>query len=328
MRKTILTTSAITMIAASFTLSANAQSVVRFAHMNSPEHFVHIAAEEMAETVDMRTNGEVKIELFPSGQLGENGSVTEQMSFGADLMGQVGIGMLADYAPDYSIVLYPFLYPDFESAKRLLASDLIKNLEATVAENNIKVMCYAHFGVRDLYTRNVEVHSPSDSEGLSIRVQPVTIYTELVRLVFGGAATPMPWPDVYSALAQGVIDAAEAPPSAMIDQKHYENTQFFIQTNHMTDIVPVTVSASWYNNLSEANQAIFQEESSAACDRMSEASIASYEAGIEKLAAEGMTIISDIDRAAFAERAAGIAEAFPEWSPGLYDQAKSIVEGQ
>lgn len=326
--KLTIAASAGAIIAAGIVAPAQAQSVVRFAHMNSPEHFVHVAAQAMAEAIETRSNGEIKIELFPSGQLGENGAVTEQMSFGADLMGQVGIGMLADYAPDYSIVLYPFLYPDFDGAKRLLASDLIKELEAKVAENNIKVLCYAHFGVRDLYTRNKEVRSPADSEGLSIRVQPVTIYTEMVRLVFGGAATPMPWPDVYSALAQGVIDAAEAPPSAMIDQKHYENTEYFIQTNHMTDIVPITVSASWFNNLSEANQAIFQEEANVACDNMTAASIASYEAGIETLAANGMTIISDVDRAAFAERADGIAAAFPEWSEGLYERAKAIVEGQ
>ncbi len=326
--KMTLAASAVAILAVGIAAPAQAQSVVRFAHMNSPEHFVHVAAEGLAKAVEERSNGEIKVELFPSGQLGENGAVTEQMSFGADLMGQVGIGMLADYAPDYSIVLYPFLYPDFDGAKRLLASDLIKELEAKVAENNIKVMCYAHFGVRDLYTRDKEVRSPADSAGLSIRVQPVTIYTEMVRLVFGGAATPMPWPDVYSALAQGVIDAAEAPPSAMIDQKHFENTKFFIQTNHMTDIVPVTVSASWFNNLSEANQAIFTEEANVACDNMSAASIASYEEGIETLAANGMTIISDVDRAAFAELAGGIAAAFPEWSEGLYDRAKAIVDGQ
>lgn len=326
--KLTIAASAAALLAAGLVAPAQAQSVVRFAHMNSPEHFVHVAALDMAKAVEERSNGEIRMELFPSGQLGENGAVTEQMAFGVDLMGQVGIGMLADYAPDYSIVLYPFLYPDFDGARRLLASDLIKELEAKVAENNIKVMCYAHFGIRDLYTRDKEVRSPPDSEGLSIRVQPVTIYTEMVRLVFGGAATPMPWPDVYSALAQGVIDAAEAPPSAMIDQKHYENTRFFIQTNHMTDIVPVTVSASWFNNLSEANQAIFQEEADIACESMTEASIASYEDGIQTLADAGMTIISDVDRAAFAERAAGIADAFPEWSEGLYDRAKAIIDGQ
>ncbi|WP_188052177.1 TRAP transporter substrate-binding protein [Aureimonas fodinaquatilis] len=327
MRK-MLAASAVAMMAASMAVPAQAATVVRFAHMNSPEHFVHVAAQSMADSVAERSNGEIKVELFPSGQLGENGAVTEQMSFGAEVMGQVGIGMLADYAPDYSIVLYPFLYPDFDGAKRLLASDLIKELEAKVAENNIKVLCYAHFGVRDLYTRDKEVRSPGDSNGLSIRVQPVTIYTEMVRLVFGGAATPMPWPDVYSALAQGVIDAAEAPPSAMIDQKHFENTKFFIQTNHMTDIVPVTVSASWFNNLSAENQAIFQEEATIACDSMTDASIASYEAGIQTLADSGMTIISDVDREAFAERAGGIASAFPEWTDGLYDRAKAIVDGQ
>lgn len=308
--------------------SAQAQSVVRFAHMNSPEHFVHVAAQGMAQAVEERTSGEVVMELFPSGQLGENGQVTEQMAFGSDLMGQVGIGMLADYAPDYSILLYPFLYEDFDGARRLFGSELIGELEQTVEQNNIKVLCYAHFGVRDLYTRDVEVRSPSDSEGLSVRVQPVTIYTEMVRLVFGGAATPMPWPDVYSALAQGVIDAAEAPPSAIIDQKHFEHAAYLSQTNHMIDIVPITVSASWFASLSEENQVIFQEEADIACDQMSDASIAGYEEDIATLEAEGMTIISDIDRSAFAERAAGIADAFPEWSDGLYERAKAIVDGE
>lgn len=321
-------TAGLGLIAALCTTSASAETVVRFAHMNSPDHFVHTAAEAMAAKVAERTNGEVKIELFPSGQLGENGAVVEQMSFGADMMGQVGIGMLADYVPDYSIVLYPFLYPDFDGAKRLLASDLISGMEEKVAENNIRVLCYAHFGVRDLYTRNVPVRSPEDSRGLSIRVQPVTIYTEMVRLVFEGAATPMPWPDVYSALAQGVIDAAEAPPSAMIDQKHYESAKFLSQTNHMTDIVPVAISASWFNALSQEHQDIFAEEANTACEAMSEASIASYEEGIETLAKNGMTIISDVDREAFAARAGQIAQAFPEWSEGLYDRAKAIVDGE
>jgi tripartite ATP-independent transporter DctP family solute receptor len=307
--------------------AAQAETVIRFAHMNSPTHFVNSGAEAMAEGIAARTDGAVTVELFPSGQLGENAQIVEQITLGSEMMGQVGPGTLADYVPDFDIIVYPFLYADFAEARRLLASDLVKDLEAQVEEKaNVKVLCYTAFGVRDLYTTGTEVRSPADSAGLKMRVQPVTIYTEMVKQVFGASPTPMPWPDVYSALAQGVIDAAEAPPAAILDQKHHESAQYLIQTNHILDISPIVMSASQFNGLSAEHQTVVQEEADKGCAMMSEAAISGYEAGIAELESLGMTVLSDIDRAAFAERAGGIAEAFPNWSEGLYERARAAIE--
>lgn len=305
---------------------AAAETTIRFAHMNSESHFVNVAGQKMAEAVAERTGGEVQIEMFPSGQIGENSQVTEQIAFGADMIGQVGVGTIASYVPDFSIIVYPFLYENFEDAQTLLASDLVKEIEAQASEqHNIKVMCYLAFGIRDLYTRDTEVTGPEDMAGLKMRVQPVTVYTEMVKQVFGAAPTPMPWPDVYSALSQGQIDAAEAPPSAILDQKHHESAKYLIQTNHILDISPLAISTSQFNSLSEENQAILQEEADTACTEMSDAALSGYQEGVDELASKGMTVISDIDRKAFASRAAGIAEAFPEWSDGLYERALAIV---
>ncbi|MFO1165074.1 MAG: TRAP transporter substrate-binding protein DctP [Paracoccus sp. (in: a-proteobacteria)] len=316
------------MMLAAWSGAAAAETTIRFAHMNSPSHPVNEGGKQMAAAVAERTGGEIKIELYPSGQLGENSQVTEQISLGGDIIGQVGVGTIADYVPDFSIIIYPFLYPDYDAAKTFLKSDLIKDLEQQAAEKaNARVLCYLHFGVRDLYTRDKEVRGPEDSKGLSIRVQPVTMYTEMVEKVFGGAPTPMPWPEAYSALAQGVIDAAEAPPNAILDQKHYEHAKYLSQTNHILDISPLVMSQSQFASLTPEQQTILQEEADRACETMSQLSLASYEAGIKELAGHGMTIISDVDREAFAARAGAIADAFPEWSDGLYDRARAIITG-
>ncbi|KAA0972145.1 TRAP transporter substrate-binding protein [Aureimonas fodinaquatilis] len=305
-----------------------AEEVIRFAHMNGPSHFVHTEAAAMAERVRERTDGQVRIDLFPSGQLGESAQLVEQMAFGADLMGQVQAGNLADYVPDFSIIVYPFMYGGIEDVERLIGSDLVTQLNEQVLQNNLRVMCYLHYGTRDLYTRNREARSPAETADMAIRVQPVTIYTQMVERVMGGSPTPIPWPEVYSALAQGVIDAAEAPPLSIIDQRHYEHARFLIQTNHIQDIVPLVISASQFDRLSPEHQDILQTEADAACAAMSAASIASYETGISKLRDNGMTIISDVDRAAFAERAGTIAESFPEWTPGLYERARAIIDSK
>jgi tripartite ATP-independent transporter DctP family solute receptor len=324
MRAGLLGTAA---LLAAFASAASAETTVRYAHMNSPTHVVNTAGEAMANAIAERTGGAVGVQMFPSGQLGENSEITEQITLGGDLIGQVGVGTIANYVPDFSIIVYPFMYPDFAAAERFLDSDLVKELETKAEEHNIKVLCYFAFGIRDLYTVDTPVEAPEDMAGLKMRVQPVTIYTELVKQVFGAAPTPMPWPEVYSALAQGVIDAAEAPPAAILDQKHQEVAKYLIQTNHILDISPVVISASLFNGLSEEHRAVVQEEADKACSAMSEASLAGYEEGIETLRDSGMTVISGIDRAKFAARAGGIADSFPEWSPGLYDRAKALVDG-
>ena len=315
-------------LASATTGAVHAETVIRFAHTNSPDHFVQKSMEKMADAVAKRSNGEIRIEMFPSGQLGEHGQVVEQMTFGSPLMSQIGAAVLADYEPDFSIIVYPFLFDDFAGAKRLLASDLVKTMETEVEDSGIKVMCYAHFGERNLYTRDRIARTPADTAGLSIRVQPTTIYTEMVRQVYGGAATPMPWSEVYSALSQGVMDAAEAPPNAVLDQKHHEVTKYMMETKHIMDIVPVVMTAPVFNDMSPENQAMFREEADMACERMSEASLASYDESIAELEAKGMTIIRDVDRKAFAEKAGGIAASFPEWTPSLYEKVRAIVSNK
>lgn len=305
--------------------AAAADISLRFGHMNSTEHVVHKGAEMMKQGIEERTDGAVTIDLFPNAQLGENAQVTEQIAFGADYMAQVGAGHLADHVPDYNILLGPFLYEDgWNDAKKLIGSDLVKGWEEQLAGSNLKVLCYMNFGVRDLYTRSREVHTPGDTANLKIRVQPVTIYTEMIQGM-GAAPTPMPWAEVYNALAQGVIDAAEAPPAAMLDQKHYEVVEYYMQTNHMLDVVPIIMSQSAFDRASPEQQQIISEEAQAACDWMTSDVLAGYDAAVASLEEKGVTVIRDVDRAAFAKATAATYTKFPEWTPGLYDEVQAIL---
>src|SRR3546814_15155774 len=123
----------------------------------------------MAKAVEERTKGEVRIEVYPRGQLGENAQITEQISLCGELIGQVGVGTLADFVPDYSIIVYPFLYPDFPTARKFLKTDLVKSWEKKVEDNNIKVLCYLAFGVRALYNRDTPVNTPEDTAASNTR---------------------------------------------------------------------------------------------------------------------------------------------------------------
>ncbi|MCA3625474.1 MAG: TRAP transporter substrate-binding protein DctP [Methylobacterium sp.] len=305
------------------TSPAFAQSgpTVRFGHMNSPTHIVHRGAERMRAALEQAG---VRMELFPSAQLGENSAVLEQLTLGANIITQVGPGTIAQYAPNYSVLVYPFLYNNFEEVKRLIESPLVKSWEPGLARNNIKLLCAFNFGTRDLYTRNRPVRTPADAAGLKVRVQPVAIYTELVRSM-GGQPTPMPWPEVYSALSQGVIDAAEAPPNALLDQKHTEAARFYMQTNHILDASVIVMSLRAFNALPAPQQQSLQKAANEMCDWMTGEATRSYGESVAEIERRGMTIVRDVDRAAFARNAEGIAAAFPNWTPNLVGEVRKAL---
>ena len=323
--KILLKTLAAALLGTVAASTAQAQTTqLRFAHMNGPQHSVNLGALKFKEAVESRTKGKVQVGVFPSGQLGENTAIGEQISLGSALIGQIGVGVLADYVPDYSVLVYPFLFKDFDQTKAFLATDMPKKWAKDLEKNNLKVLCHVNFGTRDLYTRNKAVRAPADMTGQKFRVQPVTIYTELAKSM-GATPTPMPWPEIYSALSQGVIDAAEAPPNAIVDQKHYEHAKMYMKTAHIVDVSPIVMSLSAFNGLSKDDQAIVTEESQKACDFISEDTEKAYDTSVKILKDKGMTIIEDVDRAAFAKRAEPIEKAFPKWTPNLVSQVRAAI---
>jgi len=322
----LLAATALGALAATAAQAQGKPTQLRFAHMNGPQHSVNLGALKFKEAVESRTSGRVQVGVFPSGQLGENTAVGEQISLGSAMIGQIGVGVLADYVPDYSVLVYPFLFKDFAQVKTFLASDIPKQWAKSLEKNNLKVLCHVYFGTRDLYTRNKAVKVPADMTGLKFRVQPVTIYTELAKSM-GATPTPMPWPEIYSALSQGVIDAAEAPPNAIVDQKHYEHAKMYMKTGHIVDVSPVVMSLSAFNGLSKEDQAVVTEESQKACDFISDDTAKGYDTNVQILKDRGMTIISDIDREAFAKRAEPIEKAFPKWTPNLVSKVRAAMGG-
>ncbi len=299
--------------------------VIKFAHMNSDADAVHLAAEQIKANVEERTGGAVQIEIYPSGQLGENKEVLEQARLGSNIMGQFGVGHLEEYVPDYGIFLHPFMFNSWDEAKKVTESDLVAGWEAELeAEHDIVVLGYANFGVRDFYTINKPIEKPEDLAGMSIRVQPVKMYTEMIGAL-GAAPQTISWMEVYSALTQGVVDGAEAPPSSMLDQKHNEVAKYFSVTEHMMDVVPFCIGMDTYNELTAEQQAILKEETVAATAWMSEEVMANAEAQIQQIEDSGVTVIRDIDKKPFQEATANISEAFPEWSDGLYETIMAVI---
>jgi TRAP-type transport system periplasmic protein len=109
----------------------------------------------------------------------------------------------------------------------------------------------------------------------------------------------MAFTEMYPGLQQKAIDGVELVYNNIPGGKFYEVLKFGNETKHIMLINFEVVSAKWFNGLPKEYQQILVEE----CDKAGEATskrIFKLEADVEAdLKKRGMTIVEDVDLAAF-----------------------------
>ena len=118
-------------------------------------------------------------------------------------------------------------------------------------------LAYGEVGFRH-FTNNVRpIRTPADMQGLRIRVQETPVYIRLIESL-GGSPTPIPWPEVYSALAQGVVDGQENPVSTIDYAKLYEVQRYLTLDGHSYGVDFTVINKQFFNRLSPEDQALIR----------------------------------------------------------------------
>jgi tripartite ATP-independent transporter DctP family solute receptor len=255
--------------------------------------------ETFRDAVAKRSNGEIEVKLFPNSQLGPDEDVLEQARAGAPVGVLVEGGRLSPFVKEFGILSAPYLIPGgYENVRKVVTSPLVEEWSVKLAKaSGHQVLSYNWWqGVRELWTQN-PVRTPADLKGIRVRTVGAPIWLETVRAM-GGTPTPMPWTEVYSALEQKVIDAAEAQLPAGYSSKLQEVTKYLTMTHHIHLNSGVVVSAQWFNSLPPELQKVLREESLKAGDVASYGTRDRLDELTKNLAAAGMKV-DEIDLTPF-----------------------------
>ena len=297
--------------------TAAAQEIkIRFAHSLSPTEPAHLAAEFFAKNVAARTNGRVQITVFPAEQLGPGKDVNEMIRQGANVMNITDPGYLSDFVPDVGVLNGPYLIKTPQEYEKLLASDWFKGIDKKLEAAGFKlIMANGFFGQRHLIT-DKPVRKPEDMAGMTVRVPPNTMWIETFKAM-GARPTTVQWAEVYNALQQHVVEAAEAPLGSLWGSKLQETRKVISLTGHFTAFVMWPINAAFFNKLPKDVQQVLMEEGQKAGAEMTRLTLASQDDYLAKFKAAGVTIVSDVDVPAFQKSTASVYKAFPKWTPGL-----------
>ncbi|MGH7101531.1 MAG: DctP family TRAP transporter solute-binding subunit [Acetobacteraceae bacterium] len=270
---------------------------LRFAHYVPVDHPANIAAEQFAKRVEARTDGAVRIAIFPNNQLGDPPQEAAQIRDGVIDMGLPTEGQLDKYDRAFAVVPLPFVFEDRAEVFRVLDGPAFTWLAPLAERQGFVMLRNWDYGFRDI-TNNVRpILTPNDVKGLKIRTPP-EIQIEACMNALGAVVTPISFAELYLALSQHVVDGEENPIPVIYFNKYYEVQKYLALTRHVYNNMIHVVSLITWKKLSPQTQQIMREESTAAGNLMRKL-ISEQEADeIVKIKAAGMKV-TEPDRAPF-----------------------------
>lgn len=236
---------------------------MRFAHYAEETHPGHLAAKQFASKVEERTKGQVKIAIYPANVLGSPPEQCEQVRLGTIGMSLPTQGALDKYVKAFSVVMLPFVYDDYDHVHRTLDGPSMDWFSPLAEKEGFIVLSNWEWGFRNLTNSKRPVLKPEDVKGLKIRTPP-EIQLQAAMEALGGIVTKIAFPEVYMALAQGVVDAQENPIAVIFHNKFYEVQKHLALTRHVYNNMVHVLSAKAWAKLTPEQQKIFREESKAA----------------------------------------------------------------
>ena len=194
-------------------------------------HPVHKALVFFAEKVAEKTQGDVKITVYPAGQLGEEKDYIEGIRLGAMEMTKVSSAPLGQFSPSLQVVSLPFIWRNLEHQHSVLSGPTGTRLMTDLDKKGFRGLAFFDAGFRNVTTRVGAVKVPADLKGLKIRVMQSKPLVDTIN-AFGATAVPMGQSEVYVALQQKIIDGWENNEPTVLTFNMQEVAKYFSYTRH------------------------------------------------------------------------------------------------
>ncbi|MDF2596223.1 MAG: sialic acid-binding protein [Clostridia bacterium] len=214
--------------------------VLKAAHAISEQTSYHKGMEKFKEEVEKRTEGKIKIELYPNGQLGNERDAVEGMQLGTIDITLVAAAVLTSFAPDMAVLDYPFAFDDAAHARRFMASSAGDKFKEQLKAQQFNVLGYFENGFRNVYSVK-PIRSIEDFKGVKIRTMENEIHMAAFNKL-GAIATPMASGEVFAGLQQKTIDAAENASEDVITRSFHEVVTSLTRTGHVYGFLGLGIS--------------------------------------------------------------------------------------
>jgi tripartite ATP-independent transporter DctP family solute receptor len=295
--------------------------VLKLAHGLDPSHPVHEAMVYFGERIAEKSDGNMRLDIYPSEQLGSERETIELLQIGSLDITKVSTSPLEGFVPVYQVFGVPYLFRNQEHRFNVLEGEIGKRLLTEPEPYRIRGLCFYDAGSRSFYTKNDPINHPDDLTGLKIRVQESPTALQMVRAM-GGSPTPIAWGELYSALQQGIVDGAENNPPSFYLSNHYEVCKFYSLDEHTAVPDVLIISTETWNEMSDEERQIVQEAADESAQHQKKLWAEATQEALEAVQEAGVEVIYP-EKEPFQESVQSMYETYQQ-QPEIYGLIQKI----
>lgn len=230
--------------------------VLRIGHVVTEKGGEHLGSLKLKELLEKKSNGAIKVEIFPNGSMGQNREMIESMQAGTLDMGLPALPALGGFTKSTRVFDLLYLFNDRKEAEKVLDGPVGKEVAKSVEKSGVKIISWWSQGFRES-TTNRKFTKPSELKGLKIRVMDNPLHIEAWNTL-GASAIPMAFSEVLTSLQQGVLDAQENPYQNIVQSGFDKVQKYVIETGHLYGPLPLVFSKKVWDKLTPEQQKMIQ----------------------------------------------------------------------
>lgn len=295
--------------APSTTGPASKSRKLRLGYLLPTESQLGAGATAMAEEVARRTGGRIQIQQFPDSVLGGEVEMLKGVQLGTIDLAFITGAPLPSILPDAGIFNIPFLFNGPAHAHAVLDGPIGDSYRQLLSGKDLVALAWGENGMRHITNSKRPIASPDDLKGLKLRL-PQSPVMLLGFRAMGTEASPLPFPQLYSALQAGVFDGQENPIATIRSAKFVQVQKFLTLSGHVYDPAVIVMSSDAHDDLSAEDRAIILDAAKTGARASRKFAAEAEITGVAALKQAGMQVLTGIDRARFV---AAMASATPEF---------------
>lgn len=296
---------------AAFAAAASAQTVLKMGYATSKESHYGVGSTVFCDEIEKNTQGRYKCQQFPSSALGGEREQIEAVQLGTQDLTNTSTGPLGNFVPEVKIVDIPFLFRNYEHARKVLdgpiGQDLLKKMQA----KGLIGLAWTENGFRHMTNSKRAIVTADDAKGLKMRTMENKVHMDGYK-TFGILPTPMPFPELFTALQQGTVDGQENPIPVILASKFSQVQKHLSLTGHVYSPAVILLSPKVWDKLSDADKKAFVEAAQKAGAAQRKKVNDDEANGIAQLKRDGMQVVEQVNGDSFRKAVAPAYAAYAQ----------------
>ena len=278
--------------------AALAQTTIKIGYAVQQNSHYGAGSTVFCDEIEKGTQGRYKCQQFPNSALGGEREMIEAVQLGTLDVVNTSTGPVGNFVPEVKIVDIPFLFRDYDHARRVLDGPIGQEILTKFPAKGLVALAWAENGFRHMTNNKRAIVKPADAAGLKMRTMENKVHMEGYR-AFGIQPTPMAFPEVFGALQQGTVDGQENPIPVILASKFSQVQKHLSLTGHVYSPALLITSPRVMNKLSDADKKVFYEAAKRAAAAQRKKVNDDEANGIAQLEKDGMSVVRKVDGNAF-----------------------------